>query len=396
MVATLSAGKGNDGFILFERAYRVFFPGAALFAGIAIPLWVIAFQTGMEIPSSFTARAYHAHEMIFGYLGAVLSGFLFTAMPNWTGRPALAGIRLGLLAALWLSGRIAIVTSASWPLAAALIDAGFLVIVAALAWREVILGGSIRNMPVCLLVSLLALTNIAFDLAQLTGFDTEWVIRAALGVIAVLISLVGGRVVPNFSANWMRKNKLSPLPAPFSLFDKATLAATIITLASWSAVPEIKLTGYLFTAIFIAHALRLFRWRGWQTTSESLVFILHIGYLWLTLWFGLTALAILSPDMFSASSALHALTAGAIGTMTMAIMTRAILGHSGRTLHAGPATLIIYMTITAGAFLRVFAEILPFDYVSIVTLSGTLWAGGFILFVLTYGPYCLAKRKPAP
>ena len=286
-------------------------------------------------------------------------------------------------------------TSPSWAMTAAVIDAGFLVAVAGLAWKDVVTGGSIRNMPVCLLVSLLAAINIMYHLTQLQGADTAWTERAALGVIATLISLIGGRVVPNFSANWMRKNNRSPLPASFSAFDKAVLAATLITIASWIALPEIKLTGSLFAAVFILHAVRLFRWRGWQTAAEPLVLILHIGYLWLTLWFGLTGLAILAPEAFSTPSALHALTAGAIGTMTMAIMTRAILGHSGRKLHAGRATQAIYALITAGAFLRVFAETLSFDYVMTVTVSGTLWAGGFILFALTYGPYCLSEKKSA-
>ncbi len=393
MASPPAFNKGYDGFILFERGYRPFFLGAALFAGIAIPLWILTLSSGIELSSGLSPRDIHAHEMIFGYLGAVLAGFLFTAMPNWTGRPALAGMRLGLLAALWLAGRIAIFTYAAWPVAAVIIDASFLVAVAALAWRDVILGGSIRNQPVCLLVSLLAATNIAYDFAQIQGYETEWVIRSALGIIAVLISLVGGRVVPNFSSNWMRKNNFTSLPAPFSTYDKMTIALTILTVTGWIVAPDEKLTGALFSATFLAHAVRLFRWRGWQATAEPLVLILHIGYLWLTLWFGLTGLAILSPETFTPSSALHALTAGAIGTMTMAIMTRAILGHSGRTLTAGRATQFIYALITSGAFLRVFAETLAFNYTITVTLSGILWAGGFILFAITYGRYCLSEKK---
>jgi len=395
MANPASARKQYDGFILFERAYRPFFLGAALFAGFAIPLWLLALKSGLEIPSSFTARNYHIHEMIFGYLGAVLAGFLFTAMPNWTGQPALTRSRLALLSALWLAGRIAVITSAPWPLAAAVIDASFLVAVASLAWNDVIKGGSRRNMPVCLLVSLLAATNIAFDFSQIQGFDTTWSLRSALAVIAVLLSLIGGRVTPNFSSNWMKRNNFTSLPAPFGVFDKVTIAATILTVVSWIIAPEAKPTGILFAAVFIAHMVRLVRWRGWQATAEPLILILHIGYLWLALWFGLTALAILSPDTFSPSSAVHALTSGAIGTMTMAIMTRAILGHSGRRLIADRTTQIIYALITLGAFLRVFAETFAFDYMMTVTLSGTLWAGGFILFAITYGPYCLTRRKTA-
>ena len=393
MPSPAPAHKEYTGFILFERAFRPFFPGAALFAALAIPLWILTLETDLETPSGFLARDYHVHEMIFGYLGAVLAGFLFTAMPNWTGRPALAGTRLALVSALWLAGRIAVFTSASWPMAAVVIDASFLLTVSILAWRDVIAGGSIRNMPVCLLVSLLAIANVAYDFSLLQGFDTGWAERSALAIIATLISLIGGRVVPNFSGNWMKKNNIAPLPSAFSTFDKAVLVATIITLTSWILAPETSLTGYLFAATFFAQAARLLRWRGWQTMAEPLVLILHIGYLWLVLWFGLTGLALLSPASFSTTSALHALTAGAIGTMTTAIMTRAILGHSGRKLSAGPATRIIYSLIVAGAFMRVFAESLTLDFMLSTAISGTLWSAGFLLFALVYAPYCLSPKS---
>ena len=378
--------------VLFERGYRTFFLGAGIFAGFAIPLWIVVLKTGMEIPTSFSARDYHIHEMIFGYLSAVIAGFLLTALPNWTGRPAIVGWRLALLSALWVCGRIAVITSASWPLAAAIVDASFLLVVAGVAWREVLAGGNIRNVPICLMISLVALANVTYHVVQLDGADMAWVERGALGIITILIALVGGRVIPNFSTNWMKQNDISPLPVPFSLFDKLALLGTLITIVSWIAAPQSELTGYLFSALFVLHVIRMFRWRGWQTFGEPLVFILHVGYMWLPIWFGLTGLAILAPDLFSASSALHALTAGTIGMMPMAIMTRAILGHSGRKLTANRATQMIYVLIFCGALLRVFAETLPFDYLSVVSASGTLWAGGFILFVFVYGRYCLSEK----
>lgn len=387
--------KKYTGFILFERGYRPFFPGAALFVVIALGLWICAFATGMEIPTEFSGHDYHVHEMIFGYLGAIFAGFLLTALPNWTNRSPINGALLAFLFTLWLCGRIAIVTSSLWPMAAAGVDAAFLIAVCLIAWKEVILGGSIRNIPVCLMITLVAAANIAFHLAQLGEADTGGIIRAALGVITLLLSLVAGRVVPNFSTNWMKNNNLEPLPAPFSRFDGAALLATFVTLVCWVALPEAELTGYLFLALCAIHAIRLFRWRGWQTTAEPLVLILHVGYLWLPIWFGLNGLAILSPDVFSTSSAVHALTAGGVGTMTMAIMTRAILGHSGRRLSAGRATIAIYTLIVTGAFLRVFSEIIAIDYIFITAISGILWAGGFVLFAFIYGPYCLAAQKSA-
>lgn len=387
-----AAEKEYSGPVLFERGYRTFFLGAGLFAGFAIPLWIAVLSTDIEIPTNFSARDYHIHEMIFGYLSAVIAGFLLTALPNWTGRPAIVGWRLALLSALWVCGRIAVITSASWPMAAAIVDASFLVIVAAVAWREVLAGGNIRNVPICLMISLVALANVTYHVVQLTGDDMAWVERLALSVITLLIALVGGRVIPNFSTNWMKQNNISPLPVAFSLFDKIALLATVITLISWVATPDAVHTGYLFSALFVVHVVRMFRWRGWQTFGEPLVLILHVGYMWLPVWFGLTGLAILAPDLFSTSSALHALTAGTIGMMPVAIMTRAILGHSGRKLTANRATQLIYVLIFCGALLRVFAETLPFDYLSVVSASGTLWAGGFVLFVFVYGRYCLTEK----
>ena len=170
------------------------------------------------------------------------------------------------------------------------------------------------------------------------------------------------------------------------------LLVTLVTIVVWVVTPDAEFTGYLFSILFVVHCVRMFRWRGWQTFDEPLVLILHVGYMWLPIWFGLTGLAILAPDMFSTSSALHALTAGTVGMMPVAIMTRAILGHSGRELTAGRATQLIYALIFCGAFLRVFAEAVPFDYLSVVTASGTLWGGGFVLFVFVYGRYCLSEK----
>jgi len=145
--------KEYGGPIIFERGYRPFFPAAAIFAGLAIPLWIILINTGTEIPTGFSARDYHVHEMIFGYLGAVFAGFIFTALPNWTGRPAVDGGKLAFLLTLWICGRIAIFTSQSWPVGAAVVDASFLVVIAGIIWREVLVSGNVRNSPICLMIS---------------------------------------------------------------------------------------------------------------------------------------------------------------------------------------------------------------------------------------------------
>ncbi len=393
MPTSAEAIRDHQGPALFERGFRPLFLGAGLFAGIAMPLWLIALHSGWTVVPEFDARAHHIHEMIFGYLSAVIAGFLLTAIPNWTGRLPVAGQPLVMLTVLWLAGRLAMAVSPVWPQGAAFVDAAFLVVFAAIVWREIIAGKNMRNLPICIMVTLLALTNIAHHAQVLNGGDTSWSERAALGIVSVLIALVGGRIVPSFTRNWLSKRGDPNLPAPFDAFDQAALGVTVVAAVAWIIAPDHVLTGFVCGLAAAALLVRMARWHGWRTVSEPLVWILHVGYLWLPVWFALTALAILVPDAIEASSALHALTAGAIGTMTMAVMTRAILGHSGRPLGADRITALIYLAVVAGAVLRVAASSLPFDYLSTVMLGGVLWSAGFALFVLSYGPMCW---RPAP
>lgn len=388
MPTSAEAIRDYRGPALFQRGFRPLFLGAGVFAGIAMPLWLVALHSGWTPVPALDARAYHVHEMIFGYLSAVIAGFLLTAIPNWTGRLPVAGRGLLLLTVLWLAGRVAMAVSPVWPEGAAVVDAGFLVVFAAIVWREIVAGRNIRNLPVCVMVTLLALANIVRHSQSLNGGDTAWSERSALGVIAVMIALVGGRIVPSFTRNWMSKRRAPNLPAPFGAFDRAALGAAAVASAAWIVRPGHVVTGLLCGLAAAALLVRTVRWRGWRTLAEPLVWILHAGYLWLPVWFALTALAILAPCAIDASSALHALTAGAVGTMTIAVMTRAILGHGGRPLAAGRITTLIYLAVIAGGVLRVAAGSLPFDYLSAMTLAGLLWTTGFALFVLSYGPVC--------
>ncbi len=388
MPTSAEAIRDHQGPALFERGFRPLFLGAGAFAGIAMPLWLIALHSGWTVVPDLDARGYHVHEMIFGYLSAVVAGFLLTAIPNWTGRLPVAGQGLVLLTLLWLAGRLAMAISPVWPEGAAVVDAAFLVVFAAIVWREIIAGRNVRNLPICIMVTLLALANIVHHSQTLNGGDATWSERAALGVIAVMIALVGGRIVPSFTRNWMSKRKDPNLPASFDTFDQAALGVTVVASAAWIVLPGHVATGLLCGLAAAALLVRTARWRGWRTLAEPLVWILHIGYLWLPVWFALTALAILTPDAIDASSALHALTAGAIGTMTIAVMTRAILGHSGRPLAADRVTTLIYLAVVAGGVLRILATSLPFDELSTMTLGGLLWTAGFALFVLSYGPIC--------
>ncbi len=393
MATTAEQIRKYDGPALFERGFRPFFLGAALLAGLTLPLWLSQYALGWDIPSHLTARDFHIHEMIFGYLGAALAGFLLTAVPNWTGRLPVAGTRLMFLSGLWLAGRLAMFFGMLSPVSAAILDSLFLLSLAALVWREVISGGNTRNIPICVLISLMSVANIAYHILYLSGGETGWAERSALAISVMLISLIGGRVVPSFTRNWMAQRQMAPLPVPFSNYDKIILVVSLIGLSVWIVLPYDIATAVLFSLLAALHFFRLLRWRGWMTAGEAIVFILHVGYLWLPIWFALTALAFFAPDIVNAADTVHALTAGAIGTMTLAIMTRASLGHSGRNIEATSATKAIYLLVVAGAVLRVIGPYLPIDQIGTFILSGILWSGAFWLFVAVYGTIFFTPRK---
>ena len=389
MTSSAEQIRGYNGPALFERGYRPFFLGAGLWAAVALPLWLSMLAFGIDVPSHLSAADWHIHEMLFGYVGAVIAGFLLTAVPNWTGRLPVIGMPLALLAGLWLLGRLAMFVSEIAPAVAAAIDVSFLAAVAVVLWREVLAGRNLRNVPACMLVTLLALANLGFQVSVLANLDRLVAERAALAVIAFLITLIGGRIVPSFTRNWLAQGGNKRLPAAFCNFDKAVLAIAALTFISWVLMPDSIVTAVLMIIVALSLSVRSARWRVWSTLTEPLVTILHIGYAWLPIWCGLVALHIIRPQAIDASTAAHALTAGAIGTMTIAVMTRATLGHSGRPLRAGILTSAVYLLVVAGAAMRVLAPLLPIAYVDVLAVSGFMWAGGFALFVVGYVPIFL-------
>lgn len=392
MVTSAETIRTFRGPALFERGYRPFFLGAVIFSALAVPLWLLALRTGLGPPAYLGPRDWHVHEMVFGYLGAVIAGFLLTAIPNWTGRLPVAGWPLALLAGLWLAGRVAMLVSSGSPVAGAVIDSAFLCVFAAIAWREVLAGRNRRNLPICVLVTVFAAANIGFHLASVRGLDLALAERMALAVIAGLIMLVGGRIVPSFTRNWLAKQGATRLPAAFGLIDKLAMAATGAALVAWIAATQALVSAVLFAIAAAMLALRLARWRGLSTFAEPLVIILHIAYAWLPLWCALMALQIGWPAVLDVSTALHALTAGAIGTMTVAVMTRATLGHSGRPLAADWLTSVVYLLVVAGAALRVLTPLLPLDPLAMLTIAGAAWSAGFALFAIGYAPVFLRGR----
>lgn len=373
--------------------FRPFFFFGALWAVAALALWFGALAGLEAIPSVFEPLAWHRHEMLFGFVGAVIAGFLLTAIPNWTGRLPIAGPPLAALFGLWLAGRAAMLFSAqTGPLAAAAIDVGFYLVLAAIAGREV-LAAKNRNLPIVAMVLLLAVANLLDHLAaagRLGDDGLGW--RLALGLVIVMISLIGGRIIPSFTRNWLARNGVREgLPGQPNRFDLATVAATAVALLGWVAAPELPWTGGGLALAALLQAVRLARWSGLRTWRDPLVLILHIGYLWVPTGLSLLAATILGAPI-PRSAAIHALTAGAMATMILAVMTRASLGHSGRELRASPATVLLYALVTLGAVLRVTAPLGLVDYTLGMEVAALAWGGAFLLFAAAYAPVLLGPR----
>ena len=377
----------------FRGGYRPFFTSGALWALVALILWLCALSGTLTLPTHFDPLAWHRHEMLFGFVGAVIAGFLLTAIPNWTGRLPIAGWPLALLFGLWLAARSAMLFSAHvGPLVAGLLDVGFYVVLAALAAREVFASKN-RNVPIVILVLLFAIAN-ALDHGAAAGMiaDDGLGTRAAIVIVILMISLIGGRVVPSFTRNWLvKQGAQSGLPTQPGRFDIFVIAATALAMAGWLIAPLNTSVGALLILAGALQAVRLTRWSGVRAWRDPLVLVLHVGYAWVPVGLGLLGLSIVGSAV-PVSGAIHALTAGAMATMILAMMTRATLGHTGRELKASAATTLIYVLVTVGALGRVAAPLLPMDYMFAVRLSGMAWGGALLLFLLVYGPKLIGPR----
>jgi uncharacterized protein involved in response to NO len=373
--------------------FRPFFFLGALWAALAVPLWLAVFDGLLPLPTAFDPMTWHGHEMLFGFAQAAVAGFLLTAIPNWTGRMPIQGWALGVLAALFVAGRVA-VTGSAWIGAApaAAIDLAFPLVLMAALLREIVAGRNWRNLPMMLALGLLAAANGLTHLEPLGWAGTAALgLRLGIAVIVTLITLVGGRIIPSFTRNWLAKRGAARLPAPAGRFDAVAIAVTVAALAVWVAVPEAMAVAPLMALAAAMNLVRLARWQGLRTAAEPLVWVLHAGFLWLPLGFALIALAALT-EAVAPSAALHALTGGAFATMILAVSTRATLGHTGRDLHADRRTVAIYLLVIVSALARIAAGFHDAAYLPLLVLAGTAWVAAFTLFLATYGPMLLGPR----
>lgn len=383
-------GISRTGPALLSYGFRPFFLGAGIVALLAMAGWIGALALGWPIGGDYGALNWHAHEMLFGYTSAALAGFMLTAIPNWTGRLPVSGVPLLVIAALWFLGRVVMAAPdvlGVWPSAA--LDAAFLPTMAAIAAREILAGRNWKNFKILVGLAGLSVANAAFHWSVISSGQAIEASRAAVGVYIVLIAIVGGRIVPSFTRNWLAKAGSTRLPAPADRFDLTSIVVLGLACASWVVLDETVVTA---TLAFIASGLqgaRLLRWRGWTTVDEPLLLILHVGYAFVPI--GIACVGLAALGIVSAPSALHVLTVGAIGIMTFAVMTRASLGHTGRALTASPMVSLAYLALVLAATIRPFAELLPGHYHLLLEIAGGAWILAFVLFLVEYGPILVSS-----
>jgi uncharacterized protein involved in response to NO len=379
---------------ILSYAFRPLFLAAASWAIVAIAVWLAMLLGHLQLPTRFDPFSWHIHEMLFGFVMAAVGGFLLTAIPNWTQRPPIAGYPLALLAGLWLLGRIACLISAALPpwLAIAL-DISYPVLLLAMVAREIIVSRNWRNLPMTAPIAVFIGADVLMHLESLgTAVPSGLGWRLGLAATIQLISVVGGRIVPNFTHNWLSKRHSPRQPTPHGKTDVVAIGVLHAGLLLWAIVPDLRLAGALLVIGGALNGWRLVHWAGGATVSEPLLFILHVGYAWMVAGSILLGLSVLDLGVPTAS-AIHALAAGSIGNMILAVMTRVALGHTGRDLTASRTTVAIYILINAAAVARVAASWNTSAIMNLVALSGLCWIAAFILFELQYGSMLLRQRR---
>jgi len=392
MTTTAEQLRAYQGPAVLSFGFRPFFLGAALWAAIAVAIWLPTLAGVMALPTAVAPVDWHVHELLYGYVPAVVAGFLLTAVPNWTGRLPVTGAPLLALFLTWVAGRAAVLVSA-WigQRTAAAIDLAFLAALATVIAREILAGSNARNLKVLAVVGLLLLGNALFHAESVLGISQGYGTRVGIAAVVLLIMLIGGRIIPSFTRNWLVRQTPGRLPQPFNRFDVAVMVVSAAALASWVAMPDSGATALLAVAAGVLNILRLGRWAGYRTTAEPLVLVLHVAFAFLPLGFLLLAVGIAAPGVIVSSGALHSWTVGAIGLMTLAVMTRASLGHTGRPLTATLPIQLIYLSALTAALTRIAAA---FDIARepMLHVSATAWVMAFVGFVIVFAPL-LTKRR---
>jgi uncharacterized protein involved in response to NO len=379
------------GWPLLRLGFRPFYLGAALFALLAIPLWVALFLGQWQLTLVLPPLLWHAHEMLFGFAIAVIVGFLLTAVKAWTGLATPRGAFLGALALLWLVARVAAVTG---PYAVyAVLDLLLLPLVAVVLTGVLLRARNRRNLPLAGMLMLLALANGAFHLSVIGVIDIAPMraLYAALALIVMIECGITGRVIPAFTMSATPGLKLTVRPS----VERATLALTALALLLWVLAPASAgwnmAGGWVFSLAAVAHVLRLVQWRPWVTRHRPILWILHLSYAWIPL--GLALLAMAQFGLLGTSSGVHALAIGATAGLIIGMLTRTARGHTGRPLQASRPEAAAYALVMVAAAVRVLLPLAVPQWLPLALVtSAVAWSLAFAIYLFIYTPWLLQTR----
>jgi len=381
-------------FAAFAYGFRPFFLLAGVYAAGSMAAWIWLLPRGATPISSLLPRLWHGHEMIFGFIAAAIAGFMLTAVPSWTGERGFAGRPLIVLTALWLAGRVAFGMGDVLPIEVLMVAELAFVPGVMILLAPSIMRSSNRNWPLLLVLLAFWSGDVVFSYAALAGRNVlaSTALRGSLDVVLLLITIIGGRIIPAFTGNALRARGAVVTMRSSRSLEVVVIALTAGYVLADIAAPFGRITGITAAAAALAHFLRLSGWHGLRSWREPIVWILHAGYAWLPMGLALKSIFVLA-ELSWAAHWQHALGAGAAGTMIMAVMTRASLGHTGRPLRVSRLIVAAYAMLIASVFLRVFgASVLQLEYASTITTAGAFWILAFLLFSGVYVPILVGPR----
>lgn len=374
-------------FALFALGFRPFFTGAGIFAVALIALWLMFYRGNFPLALFIPPAQWHAHEMVFGFTGAVITGFLLTAVQNWTGMKTPSGKPLAILFLLWLLGRLAPFVTGLPQLLYGLIDVSLFPAVMIAIAHPIVRARQIRNFAFPAMLAGLTISNLLVH-AEWLGFAQTAGTGLTIGIYMIVLMMVvmGGRVIPSFT-----DNKLRTQAKRWKTIEWLSPAATMLTLLAVLIHPFSTTTSIIAGSAALIHLVRLAGWHTRKYWTVPLLWVLHVGYAWIAIGFALTALA--AAKIIAPSIALHAFTTGAIGTLTLGMMARVTLGHTGRMLEPAKIVNASFALITLSACLRVFWPLFTNNpYHTTIIVSGLLWIAAFAIFILVYTPMLIQRR----
>lgn len=383
-------GLKQDGLGLWSYGFRPFFLAGSVQAVVTMALWLLVLGHGLEIGGDFGAVWWHGHEMLFGFAPAVLAGFLLTAIPNWTGKLPVSGGPLIRLFSVWLVGRIAMAAAdvtGVW-LASAL-DLAFLPLLLAICVREIIAGRKWNDLKILAGITAIMVGNLGFHGTVLAGGDPQLWLSAAVAGYVALVLIIGGRIIPSQTRNWLSRREAGSMPVAYNRFDAGVIGISVLGLALWTLAPEAPATAVLALVAAGLNVARLARWRGLAVRAEWLLLVLHLAYGFVPL--GFLAIAAATAGLLQPVSALHVLTVGVIAMMMLAMMARTTRGHTGHALMASRMTILSCLSLFAAALARPLADLTGWP--GLMEASGVLWILAFVLFILEHAVMLTLKRK---